>query len=328
VRFGLYSRSLPGADKLGPQAILQRVAELGLAGCLFASALHISSTLDPLELHDAHALARDLGLSLSVAFGQIHPHHFDERRDILQIGDGDIKVGLERLLRAVRAIDCTELMFTIGTLEDRFNRTVAWSDQLDATAEFLQSLTPIVAELGCHLNLKTHEDITSFEILRVIEKVGEEVVGVCFDPVNVLARLEDPLAAARRLAPYIRQLHVDDAIIQLSDNGLERWLCPCGNGIVDWPAIFAMLYVNANLQSPIIELHRAHLQMPAFDTSWLAAQPDLTLPEFAAVLKLVWASDARAQELVGRFETDPFTRFQPTLAYLRSIGSLSPTCST
>jgi sugar phosphate isomerase/epimerase len=37
--------------------------------------------------------------------------------------------------------------------------------------------------------------------VRLVEHIGPEVLGITFDTGNVLARCEDPVAAARRVAP-------------------------------------------------------------------------------------------------------------------------------
>jgi 3-oxoisoapionate decarboxylase len=314
MKLALYSRSVEGSDGLGPEAILDHVAELGLDGCLFASPLELSARLDLAELQAVRDHAGSLGLYIEVALGQINPFHFSARPDLLALGDGDMRVALERVLHAVCAIGCTDLMFSIGTLADRFSQSTAWHEQLQATDRFLASLAPLLRDLGCRLDLKTHEEITSFEILRLVESVGPDVLGASFDPVNVLARVEDPLAAARRLAPYVRQVHIDDALLRLTERGLDRWLCPCGSGVLDWPAILAALPNDVRLT---IELHRAHLEMPIFDPNWLAAQPELTILEFAAVLKLAQAS--RSRRLDQSFQTSPSLRLEPTLAYLRAL---------
>jgi len=61
--------------------------------------------------------------------------------------------------------------------------------------------------------VETHEEITSFEVARLAEAVGPDVVGVTFDTANVLARAENPMAAARRLAPYTHLSHAKDGIL-------------------------------------------------------------------------------------------------------------------
>lgn len=52
---------------------------------------------------------------------------------------------------------------------DRFRTDVSWEEQLEATRRFLLKLKPIAQDLGIHLNLETHEEITTFEILRSLK---------------------------------------------------------------------------------------------------------------------------------------------------------------
>ena len=182
MKLDLYSRSLDGHSDGGPTAVLDRVASLGMDGCLFVSPFELSSRLDPIELRAVRAHADALGVYLAVGLGQIHPLHFDRRPDLLASGNGDMRTALQRVLRLLTAIGCTDVMFSIGTLEDRFDTTTPWNQQLQSTCEFLISLKPILHDLGCRLTLKTHEEITTFEILRLIETVGPEVLGVCLRP--------------------------------------------------------------------------------------------------------------------------------------------------
>ncbi len=316
--FGLYSRSLSEDDRVGARSILDRVAALGLGGCQFSSPTALSSSLDPAELEAVRAYADSLGLSIELALGQINPCRFDARPDLLALGDGDVRTGLDRVLSAACGIGCTELMFSIGTLADRFGDSPSWSEQLQGSSAFFAELAPRLRDLGCHLNLKTHEEITSFEIVRLVEAAGADVLGVCFDPVNVLARIEDPLAAARRLAPHVRQIQLDDACLVLTDAGLERRLRACGSGIIDWPAILTMVRRSDVEIRWTIELHRAQLSMPIFDQGWLSMQPDLTVAEFAAVIRLAQAR-VRLPELPEAGSATPAARLEPTIAYMRSL---------
>ena len=42
------------------------------------------------------------------------------------------------------------------------------------------------------MNLETHEEITSFELVRLVEGVGPDVTGIVFDTANLLLRVEHP----------------------------------------------------------------------------------------------------------------------------------------
>ena len=61
--------------------------------------------------------------------------------------------------------------------------------------------------------METHDEITSFDILRLIESVGEDCTGVVLDTASVLQRGEHPVFAAKRVAPFVRQTHIKDAYV-------------------------------------------------------------------------------------------------------------------
>jgi sugar phosphate isomerase/epimerase len=185
------------------------------------------------------------------------------------------------------------MLVVVGTIAERDDPAQSWADQLAAVERHLVALAPVLRANGVRLLLKTHEEITSFEILRLVAAVGVDVLGVAFDPVNVWCRLEDPLAAARRLAPVVAQIHLDDAVLAFEAAGMRRYLAPMGAGALDWPALAAALPEAGRAVPRWIELHRGQFAMPVFEAGWLAAQPDLTLAEYAAVL-------ARAAAFGGR----------------------------
>lgn len=108
--------------------------------------------------------------------------------------------------------------------------------------------------------------------------MGADTLGVSFDPVNLLVRIEDPVEAARRLAPHIAQIHVDDAILKFEGpNALRRYLAPVGEGTIDWAALLTLLPDAKRL----IELHRGQFAIPAFDRDWLSRNDYVTITEFA-----------------------------------------------
>ncbi|MFN8526002.1 MAG: sugar phosphate isomerase/epimerase, partial [Chloroflexota bacterium] len=323
MKLGIYSRSLPLPPDATASAQLQAVHELGLDGCLFPSPLALSPTLDPVELRERRQQAEALGLYLELGLGQINPFHFDRAADVLAVGDGDFRAGLERMLRAASAIGVSELFFWAGTVADRASRSVPWGTQLAALEAFLRDLAPLARDLGCHLNLKTHEEITTHEVVRLVEAVGPDVLGVSLDPVNVVVRLEDPLASARRVAPYVRQVHLDDALILFDEQGLVRKLRPCGEGAIDWPAILGLVRAHRPAANLTIELHRGQFGMPIYDRDWLALQPEGTLGELAELVRLAVASRGRLERgetaPIEAYEGDATLRLRPTVAFWRGL---------
>nr|WP_302054599.1 TIM barrel protein [Burkholderia multivorans] len=110
-----------------------------------------------------------------------------------------------------------------------------------AIEKVLHKLAPAARANGTHLNIETHDEITSFEILRLIERVGADCTGVVFDTANVLQRGEHPVFAARRLAPHVRQTHIKDAYVARAPGGLDFQTRRCGEGIADFETVIPIV---------------------------------------------------------------------------------------
>ncbi|GAA1850377.1 sugar phosphate isomerase/epimerase [Pseudonocardia ailaonensis] len=308
MKLGIDGRKIPGAVPGGPLPVLRHAHELGLDGVFFRTVLDISPTLDAGVLAATRALADELGLYLECGLGKVNPYASPETPELRRIGNGDIVAGFRRMMEAAAAIDCRELW--IGTANyksefrgrfayDRFRTDVSWAEQLRAIGAFLQVLAPIARGHGLHLNLETHEEITSFEVVRLVEGTGPDVTGIVFDTANVLQRLEDPAAAARRVAPYVRQTHLKDAVLVSAPGGLRYQMRPCGTGVVDFAAILPVLAAANPALNLSMETDQPRTGAPldmlveSADPAFVAAHPDVTADERQAHAALVAGAEAR-----------------------------------
>ncbi|WP_235884105.1 sugar phosphate isomerase/epimerase family protein [Saccharopolyspora elongata] len=275
-RVEICARDLPGAPA-DPAEAVGKARELGFGGVHFPSVTAISARHETRELAEFAAFAADRQVSVSLGVGMINAYRLDRAAELLAAGSGDLLRGFGRTLASAAALGVHELTAVVGIEADRFDAAIPWPEQLRATGDLLARLAPALRDAGSRLLIKTHEEITTFEIVRLVESVGPDVLGVAFDPVNVVVRLEDPVAAARRVAPHVRAIHLDDAWLCRTSRGLARRMCPLGRGILDWPRL---LPGDARL---VLDFHRAELELPYFDQAWLAAQPDATCVELAAL---------------------------------------------
>ncbi|MCM2477344.1 sugar phosphate isomerase/epimerase [Rhizobium sp. CG5] len=312
MRLGIDGQKLPEAKKRGPLKSLDHVKELGLGGIFFSTILDMSATLDKGELRDIRTKADELGLYLEAGVGKINPYCSAEAPELRAIGDGDVMLGFTRMIEASAAIGCRELWVSPGNFKseyrgrlanDRFRTDVTWDEQLLAIERVLLKLAPVARAHGVHLNTETHDEITSFEILRLIEKVGEDCMGVVFDTANGLQRAEHPVFAARRVAPYVRQTHIKDAYVGHTAGGLDFQTRPVGRGIVDFAAIIPILAkanpdLNLSLEVAASVEDRPRIPNPRQcieinDPIWRAGHPDLSTEELEAYLALVDAFEKR-----------------------------------
>jgi sugar phosphate isomerase/epimerase len=229
---------------------LVEARRLGLDGVFFRSVLDISPSLDSRELRAVRAEADRLGMFLEAGLGKVNPFATAEDPELRAIGEGDIRSGFVRMMRACAEIECRDLWVSLANKKpqfrgrhayDRYRTDVTWPEQLDATARFLAQLAPTAVELEIHLNVETHEEITSFEAVRLVENVGGDAMGIVFDSSNMLQRGEHPTFACRRVAPYTRQTHLKDARLTRTPDGVVYDVVPCGAGVVDFPSIVSTL---------------------------------------------------------------------------------------
>lgn len=296
MRIGTDTSKFPGAARGGAFWTLQQVADLGLDGAFFRSPFALSATLDAGELREVADTATSLGLYLEVGTAKVNPFATPEAPEIRSLGGGDYLAGLEKIIRAVTAVGITELWTATANYQfripgmyacDRFRSDVDWSDQLAATAKVLDRIAPVLRDTGAHLNIETHEGITSFEVVQLVEQAGPDAFGITFDTANVVVRGEHPARAAERVAPYVRQSHVRDVALVPTEDGLGRFLAPVGRGVIDWRSVLTTLLTHApNATLSIEGVQHTAAEMTLFVDSdvWRAAHPDLTDDELQSVI--------------------------------------------
>lgn len=332
---GVDSTKFPGAGELGAPGLLARAAELGFDGVYFRSLLELSPALDRGELDAVAVLAAELGLRVDAGIGKVNPFSTPEAPELRRLGGGDYLAAMTDMIEAAASAGIHELWSALSNYQfdlrglfafDRFRTDVEWDEQLRATTRFLQTLAPVLRANGTHLNLETHEEITSFELVRIVEEVGPDVLGITFDSANVVVRGEAPLAAARRVAPYVRATHLRDVALVESELGFARYLLPIGEGIVDWPALLEVLAEAAPMLSiEGIISSRAGMDVPLFDPRWAAGHPDADAAETVELFRLAreYRSRVEAGEAPG-FEAlrGPVAEGEPLDFLLRSAAEL------
>lgn len=301
---GADSSKFPGAVGQDAFWVLEQASAMGLDGVFFRSLLELSPELDPRQLRDVADAARGLGLRLEAGAAKVNPFAAPEAPQVRELGGGDYLAGVGKMVQAAAGAGIHELWTATGNYQfriqglracDRFRTDVSWADQLAATAKVLHRLAPVLRDNGVHLNLETHEEITSFEVVRLVEEVGQDVLGITFDTANVLVRCEDPAAAAVRVAPYVRSTHVRDAALVFTSYGIGRFLRPVGEGCLDWHAVLRPLLASGTMLS-IEGITRSRGEMPLYvhDPEWQRGHPDLTPAEAFEVVRLTRDYEARA----------------------------------
>lgn len=337
MRIGSEGDHIVGAKKRGAIDSLTFAHEQGLDGVFFKGILDVSPTLDLGELREAKAHADSLGLYLEAGVGRINPYNTAESPQVRLLGGGDYRKAMIMMIEANREIGCTELWAETATYKrdhdayyvfDRFRTDAPWEDQLAATAKFLSSLRPVLKDLGSRINVETHEEISSFEVARLCDTVGPDVVGCTFDTANVLARGEVPMESARRLAPYTHTTHIKDGILVFTDQGLAWQFRPIGQGVIDWDDVIGVLAQYKPDLNLSLEDSNGLMGVQIYDPTWHASHPDLTAVELSKYVQLARGCEERiargeilgAQEYLAiPMEEKQLPNMRASMAHLRAI---------
>jgi sugar phosphate isomerase/epimerase len=89
---------------------------------------------------------------------------------------------------------------------------------------------------GLHFDYEQHEDLRADEIAALLTRVGDSRLNVLFDYANSWNAHEEPLAALRVLAPWIRQVHVKGARRTVEGKGWGQLGVPQGSPEDELPA--------------------------------------------------------------------------------------------
>jgi sugar phosphate isomerase/epimerase len=273
---------------LDPFQMLDYVKEHDLEGIQFGGIRWLSNTLDIGRLKETRSYADKLDLYSHVSVSTCNPY----------LVDGSLEDHMENLKKEIEsAAECGwhELHSSLGGGNERYEHPVPWTQHLADSAELIRKLGPVLRHHKSRINLETHGDTTTFELARLAEDVGADIVGICLDTANVLCHAEDPVLAARRAAPYTHLTHTKDAIIFFIDTGYRRQTVPAGKGALDWESILPIL-AEYSPDLPIsIEDHKMLFDFHVFNYDWLSLHPDLTREELARVMQIAWECQKRIQ---------------------------------
>lgn len=310
---GILKGSVRDAEARSFDAVVDMAAAAGFDALMASDLYDISPTLDEAEIHAARQAAQAKGVRLAAGLGGFNPLRPERNKVVLKAGDGDPVAGALRLAGVAARTGLGELFFVIGAIEDRYDTALSWAAQLDAVRDGMVSIAPALRDLGTRLLVKTHEEITTHEILSLIEAAGADVLGVAHDPVNVVCRIEEPVEATRRLAPHIRQIHIDDASLHLDGQEVRRYLAPIGQGDLDWPAMLALVPEATRW----VEIHRGQFAMACFDRAWMAQQPGVSVDEYCY---LAGAAVRRGTQPALCDQLAPYDRVPALLEWVRANG--------
>ncbi len=310
-----------------PEETLRFARERGFDGVQFLDATTIDEALDFGALSRFRQMADELGLYIEVGLPTPNPGRWARdwgREPSVE----EVVAVLAPQIEALAVLGCRHARIYVGDRHDRFRGDLTWEEQLSGSLEVIQALTPRLIAQGIRLAIETHADLTADELLGLVARMDPAVAGITLDTGNLTMRLDDPLSAARRLAPWVVATHIKDMVLAFTPRGLCWQARPVGSGILPMPDILAaVLRAQPDLRLSI-ELHPRIYDLPIYDPRWLSFFPGLRPDALASVVRLAADCERRyAEGSLDRPETVeaiPWPRrdldgLAQSLGYLRSV---------
>jgi len=199
----------PNPSPLPLTGMLRRTAEFGLGMfqiCDYAPLLGFSAA----ELRAVRGVADDLGIRLELGTKGVAPAHLASFLDLA------------------------------GVLGAGYVRSMLYApDSRPTLAEaerMLREALPAYEAAGVNLGLETYEQVPSADLVALVEAIGSPNLGICLDPANTVAALEDPRGVVERCAPHVNGIHVKDFAFSRRDGWVGFTLAGArmGEGLLDY----------------------------------------------------------------------------------------------
>lgn len=181
------------------------------------------------ELRNAACAASALGLTIELGTKGIEPEHLRLFIGLAEIFDA-------RLVRSM--------------LHGPGSRPT-----LDQARDWLHGSIRSFESAGIDLALETYEQVGTADLVGLVESIGSERLGICLDPANVVARLEQPRACVELAAPFVKNVHVKDFAFARQEGwvGFTYSGAAMGTGLHDYPHLLATVRPREREINEIVE---------------------------------------------------------------------------
>lgn len=257
-----------GRAVITPLELMERAVAEKLAGVEIPFSLLHNKEIAPLVDY-----AREHNLFITIDTGSYDPAHL---RDVIALG------------QQLGALTVRTVVGGAKLGGDRRPLAGRWQPFLADALEKLREATRYAEDAHINLAVENHQDLASEELLWLCESIDSPYFGITFDTGNPLATVEEPIDFTRRIAHFVKNIHLKDYWIYHSEEGYYLVRSPLGQGVIDFPTLLAILNEANPTLTAVVELgalEARHVRVLA-DDFW-PDYPPRTAAQLAHVLRFV-----------------------------------------
>jgi 3-oxoisoapionate decarboxylase len=188
--------------------------------------------------------------------------------------------------RSARLLDAKVIRFGLTpVLEGSRNAwSEKWHELVKEVHDRLSQFTPIARDEGRMLAIENHQDFGSAELVDFCKSYTQAVF-ITLDTGNTFPVGEAPMDFVRRVAPFVRHVHLKDYRVQFTDEGYRLIRCAIGDGAVPLKEMMAEIgkhhdHMNAVLEPGALEARHIRFLNP----DWWQGYRPMGARDFAATL--------------------------------------------
>lgn len=260
---------------------LDFASQQGLDAIQFSSNDDYGDT-SPEALRRVRARAGELGIRIDAGIGCVcelskswNPKH------------GSPRQVLEQGLEIAHTVGATAMRCVMGSQLDRFGGRPL-DELMKALVNNFKSVRSKALDLGVKIAIENHKDLQAWQVKRIIEEAGPDLVGSNLDFGNPTYLMENPLTTLEVLGPYAVTTHVRDTAVYEHRKGAAVQWTALGDGSVDFKTIVARykeLCPNASFQLEIITGRPPEI-LPYLDPTFWKTFQGMPASSFASFIAL------------------------------------------
>lgn len=222
----LYNAEMKQKNQQNLKYILDKAKSLGMSV--------ISGGVRGFEVEEAKRLLDETGIEMELGWAYDYcaedPEEHKQRRDVFK-----------EFLSGVCKPLGVRIVGTCATATHRWLANPPLSEQIDRMAENIRPLAVMAQDHGVSIAIENHADYRGHEIVEIIQKIGEPNVGARLDTGNPFWTFEEPVDAAKAMAPVTITTHIKDFHV----GRFAKWKgVPLGQGHVALDVIIEDILAN------------------------------------------------------------------------------------
>lgn len=181
------------------------------------------------ELANLARHAQQAGITLELGTKGVTPQH------------------LQHFLAIANELGCTLLRTMIHSPDAR--------PTLSEATHNVESVLPSFEQQEVKLCLETYEQVPTDDNIALVQAIDSPLLGICLDPANCVASLENPMDVVAKTAPYVLNWHIKDFAFSRRDGWVGFTLAgsPLGEGLLRYDDIYRYLQPQTRGINQIIE---------------------------------------------------------------------------